>query len=386
MKKFKDIRSGKSLLKSFLIGTPLIIYLFLSSPIHAQYSFSALKGTFTPLNDGKPVNSIQRYSSISGTIDIGFTFKFNGHPYDRIKASASGFITFKKFATWDGMDSSVIAPLGFNALSGEKGNASYKTEGTAPQRVFTFEWLNWKWDWDAAKPGISFQVKLYETSNRIEFIYRQEAGELNKPFARIGLMFQLPGKSIFLSDASDNPKAYSNVSYYIYQKPATGQIYRFDELLLPEPSNHVNHFVNEKSDGISLKWNDAKGSDLPERYLILVSDKSFEDILLPEDGKEFENDLNLKDGDGAVYVNYGIQKFTNFTELKVNSTYFFEIFPVNNYFTNTNYKTDQKVEQLKVNTSVDLSNISINIAESVLQNTSNDIQYSINSSDGINGN
>jgi hypothetical protein len=39
-----------------------------------------------------------------------------------------------------------------------------------------------------------------------------------------------------------------------------------------------------------------------------------------------------------------------------------------------------------VNTSVDLSNISINIAESVLQNTSNDIQYSINSSDGINGN
>lgn len=382
MRHFVDFRSERSIFKFYLF---LIAGLLFSIAGNAQYSFSAVNGLFTPLTNGTPVNSIQRYSSISGTIHIGFPFIFNGQPYERIKASASGFITFKKNATWDGMDSSVIAPLGFNALSGEKGNASYKTEGTAPNRVFTFEWLNWKWDWDAAQPGISFQAKLYETTNRIEFIYRQEAGELNKPFARIGLMFQQPGKSIFLSDAGENPKTYSNVSYYVYQKPATGQIYRFDELIHPEPTGHVTNFVNSGSGGISLKWIDSKGESLPERYLILVSDKSFEDIKLPADGTEPDKDLNLKDGDGAVYVDYGVQKFSEFTELKVNSTYFIKIFPVTNYFTYTNYKTDGNIPQLEVNTSIDLSTIEVDIAEAVLKNTSSDIQYSITSADGTNG-
>ncbi len=382
MRHFVDFRSERSMFKFYLF---LIACLLFSIHCNAQYSFSALKGTFTPLTDSKPVSSIQKYSSISGTIDIGFTYKFNGHPYDRLKASASGFITFKKYATWDGMDSSVIAPLGFNALSGEKGNASYKTEETAPNRVFTFEWLNWKWDWDAAQPGISFQVKLYETTNRIEFIYQQEAGELNKPFARIGLMFQQPGKSIFLSDAGENPKAYSNVSYYVYQKPATGQIYRFDEIIRSEPAGHVTNFVNSRSGGISLKWSDSRGERLPERYLILVSDKSFEDIKLPVDGTEQDKDLNLKDGDGTVYVDYGVQNFTEFTELKVNSTYFIKIFPVTNYFTYANYNTDGNVPQLEVNTSIDLSTIEVDIAEAVLKNTSSDIQFSIISTDGTNG-
>ncbi len=383
MRNFVDFRSERSIWKIFLF---LIVCLLFPNPGKAQYSFSAVKGIFTPLTNGTPVNSIQRYSSLSGTIDIGFTFKFNGHPYDRLKASASGFITFKKFPTWDGMDSSVIAPLGFNALSGEKGTASYKTEGDTPNRVFTFEWLNWKWDWDAAQPGISFQVKLYETTNRIEFIYRQEAGELNKPFARIGLMFQQTGKSMFLSDAGENPKAYSNVAYYVYQKPATGQIYRFDELILPEPANHVTNFVNDKSGVVSLKWTDSRGETLPDRYLILVSDKSFEDINEPVDGTEIGKDLNLMDGKGAAYVDYGIQKFSGFSELKVNSTYYFKIYPVSNYFFYTNYKTEGNVAQLKINTSIDLATVTVNISESVIQNTSTDIQYSLNSTDGKNGN
>lgn len=383
MSKLQDSSSKRAIIIAFAF-----ISLFFDTPVSllkAQYSFSALQGTFLPLIDATSVSSIQKYSSMSGTIDLGFTFKYNGQPYNRIKASASGFITFKKAAKWNEMDSSVIAPLGYNALSGEKGNASYKTEGTAPNRVFTFEWLNWLWDWDAARSCISFQVKLYETSNRIEFYYRKEAGELNNPIARIGLIYQYPGKCLFLSDVSDKPVAVPNQVFYVYQSPAPDFIYRFDEAVLTEPDNHVTNFKNILQGKVSLQWTDSRGLNLPQRYLILVSDQSFEDVKIPADGEEIEKDLNLNDGDGAVYVDYGTQKFEEFTKLKVNSTYFFKIFPVNNYFTYANYKTNGEVAKLKINTSIDLSTIDVNIAGSVLLNTSSDIQYSINSADGVNG-
>ena len=40
------------------------------------------------------------------------------------------------------------------------------------------EWSNWQWASGADLSSISFQVKLYEGTNVIEFVYNQEAGSV----------------------------------------------------------------------------------------------------------------------------------------------------------------------------------------------------------------
>ncbi len=172
------------------------------------YSFSSSTATFTPLTAGTDVNSIEADFAISAAIPLGFTFDFEGTPYTSIKAGSDGFISFNSSATATGtndLDNTIsgrrplIAPLWDNLdgrATGSVSKASYEVSGTAPNRVFTFEWLNWEWNSTSSAPVVSFQVKLYETSNNIEFAYRWEtASALNSPTASIGLT----GTTTFLS-------------------------------------------------------------------------------------------------------------------------------------------------------------------------------------------
>ncbi|MBK8393238.1 MAG: hypothetical protein IPL23_29915 [Saprospiraceae bacterium] len=50
-------------------------------------------------------------------------------------------------------------------------NLTYKTEGVAPNRVFTAQWKNIIWQ-NGGSAAISFQLKLNETSNIVSFHYK----------------------------------------------------------------------------------------------------------------------------------------------------------------------------------------------------------------------
>jgi hypothetical protein len=317
------------------------------------YTFTAVQGAFTQLTGGTNVSSIQTVAKTSAAIDIGFTFYFNGKPYTQLKASSGGFITFKVDADWGVntlADSSIIGPLGYTALNGDVGTVTYKTEGTAPNRIFTMEWLNWKWDWNATAAGISFQAKLYETSNRIEFVYREEAGALNEPYAQVGLFFQYPGKFMILTNSSASPEASTIHAGYINTRPATGQIYRFDMKKDGEPTSHLTNFATINQQSVRLKWTDAIGATKPSRYLIKVSSLGYDNITTPEDGIEYSQDLDLKDGSGLAYVDMGKQSYTSWADSAGNTTYYMKIFPLTNSFTYIDYKTDGDVPQLQVKT------------------------------------
>jgi hypothetical protein len=92
-----------------------------------------------------------------------------------------------------------------------------------------------RWWWSNNKDSvISFEVKLYETTNIVEFVYRQDpnTGNLGGPTtgASIGLNSIATGNGNFLSlqSAGTNPLISSTIENdTIRQKPATGQIYRF---------------------------------------------------------------------------------------------------------------------------------------------------------------
>ena len=172
------------------------------------YTFSSSTATFTPLTAGTDVNSIEADVAISAAIPLGFTFDFEGTPYTSIKAGSDGFISFNSAAGSSGtndLDNTassrrpLVAPLWDDhagSVTTSSSKASYEVSGTAPNRVFTFEWLNWEWNYNANAATVSFQVKLYETSNNIEFAYRWEtASAVTSPTASIGLT----GTTTFLS-------------------------------------------------------------------------------------------------------------------------------------------------------------------------------------------
>ena len=99
----------------------------------------------------------------------------------------------------------------------------------------------------------------------------------------------------------------------------------------PEPSNYPTNFA-ATVDGtdVTLTWDDATGTQLPHKYLI-VADTGFP--FVPEDGTPVPNDYLSKN------VNYGVETVT-FEGLVGGTAYHFAIFPYTNSGANIDYKTD----------------------------------------------
>ena len=255
------------------IFTLLFFIVLLFSKANAQppnYAFEAASGTYTPLVGGIPVILTYGTSAVpyddgittpANAVPIGFTFNYNGTNYTSIKPCANGWASFNTTAltantdTWTNNLVSgpatnqrpLIAPLWDDHDMVAIGRVTYQLSGTAPTQVLTIEWSNAEWDFNATVGVISFQVKLYETSNVIEFIYKQEAGSIapNGGGASIGLTATGTGNNSFLSlsDASDGPSVSSTVeTSTILTKPATGQVYRW----IPYCSASATNTAGEK--------------------------------------------------------------------------------------------------------------------------------------------
>ncbi|GAB2949660.1 hypothetical protein GCM10027048_13440 [Hymenobacter coalescens] len=236
-----------------------------------SYTLTASQGTFTPVTGGTPVDAIETDDEISGTIPLGFSFVFDGTTYSQVKASSNGWLTFNTATTTNNRFNELnvgptsirplVAPL-WDDLDGDGGAASYTTTGTAPNRVFTMEWLNYYWVYTATAPGISFQVKLYEGTNRVEFIYRQESGALSSPTASIGLAGSTVGSFLSLNNASAAPTTSSTTeTSNISTKPATGQIYAFTAPVLTGCSTPRGLTATNLSlTSATLNWTAASGN------------------------------------------------------------------------------------------------------------------------------
>ncbi len=124
----------------------------------------------------------------------------------------------------------VLFPL-WDDLAGDLGEASYSTTGAAPNRIFTFQFKNWQWNYGASGPVISFQVKLYETTNVIEYVYRPETNSINGSFvgASIGIADDASVANYLSVNGSTATATASSTTFTtnISSKPANGQIFRF---------------------------------------------------------------------------------------------------------------------------------------------------------------
>jgi hypothetical protein len=140
--------------------------------------------------------------------NIGFSFVFNGTAFTQFVLNTNGFIRMGSaaptaaamFTNEAGTPSTdpfqaagnpyIIAPLNIDLKEGTAGGAEYRvsTTGTAPNRVCTIQWKNVQ-DKVQVSPtqiaNMSFQVRLYETTNVVELVYDAATAGTGTPTARL---------------------------------------------------------------------------------------------------------------------------------------------------------------------------------------------------------
>ena len=203
----------------------------------ASFSLEPAASAFSYLSGGTVVPSLSADDAVSTALPIGFTFSMGISTYTTFFASSNGTISFNNAtsATSPALIGStpVLAPL-WSDLNGNAGTFSYSTTGTAPNRVLTAEWKNWKWNYQATGATISFQVKLYEGTNTIEYIYNPEAAAITGGAtynAAIGLYNNMDSaniKQLWLSGSTSSPTTSTTISRAFSTKPESGQLYRFN--------------------------------------------------------------------------------------------------------------------------------------------------------------
>lgn len=202
-----------------------------------NYNFSASSGTYNEISGTQLIGS-NAYGVVSSVMDIGFNFTYIENNYTNFSVNSNGVIflgvlgnTSNINSLTNGTPRPIIAPLWDDLKTGSSGSVSYFLTGTSGTRVLTIQFKQMKWYYSVTQPVISFQVKLYETSNRIEFIYKQEGGTPYSASASIGIAAIGTGSGNFLSlnSTGTNPGVSSQIeTTNLSTCPATGQVYRFD--------------------------------------------------------------------------------------------------------------------------------------------------------------
>lgn len=277
-------------------------------------------------------------SGYANGLPIGFPFVYNGVAYALANVTTNGLMTLganlsDSFTTnqLTGTTSRpYIAPL-WDDNEVTAANIAYQTSGTAPNRVFTAEWKNVEWNYLANTSVVSYQVKLYEGSNTIKFLYKDEGGTVASGTASVGIAGSTAaapylslnglGASPTISSSSET----SNIS----AKPNTNQTYTFTppaSATLPAPTNLTAGTITTNS--IQLNWSAPSPTTGVTGYVVMRSN----------DGGVTYNTI---DGTPAV----GTTTLT-VSGLSVSTTYYWRIYayggegnissPVSNSFATSN--------------------------------------------------
>jgi Secretion system C-terminal sorting domain/CARDB len=130
--------------------------------------------TYTPINGSPgPVGD-----DVGMTVPLGFSFNYKGTYYNQVWLCTNGFMIMgptgttaftNDLCTTDPTALNMIAPFWDDLNTNVSGNIQYVTQGSAPSRVFIAQFTNV--GFHSGTGNVTFQMKLWETSNVIEFIY-----------------------------------------------------------------------------------------------------------------------------------------------------------------------------------------------------------------------
>ena len=208
----------------------------------AQFTYSPTAsttntGTYTDLGTtGTAIATANPDDANSTAQDIGFTFNFNGTAFTQFVLNTNGLLRLGANApssalaaspyaqapevgplnSTDAADVNLLLPFNFDLGPGTSTpEFRVATTGTAPNRVCTIQWKNMAdkavaTDAATTTPiptqftNFSFQVKLYEGSNQVEFVYSAPTVGTTSAlkYAVVGLKGSSAGSSVIASKAS----------------------------------------------------------------------------------------------------------------------------------------------------------------------------------------
>lgn len=154
----------------------------------ANYNFtSVIDGSLTDMSSGTTqliaANSATTATGVHSAVqNIGFDFFFMGVKYSQFGVSSrgtfkfgsasSGIIATNNLNTTTSSFLPLVTPFWDALGTSASGSVKYKVTGSFPNRILTVEWLNMR----IAVTGSTtadgtFQLRLYETTGKIEFVY-----------------------------------------------------------------------------------------------------------------------------------------------------------------------------------------------------------------------
>lgn len=282
--------------------------LFIVSIFTFQYSFCQwnyfasnaenVAGTYTDLgNLGTAITT--NYSGgamsfsddVSSIQDIGFDFTFAGQLFNQFVLSSNGFIKLGTIAPASNVhdilsstETNVISPFNYYLLPTLGGLPEYRvyTSGNAPDRVCTIQFKQLR-DYRISLPvasqfaELNFQIKLYETSNDIEFVYGTFIRSGAAPGGFSIVVCAMGGNNLDIITATKIPAmswdlaGFTNTTIYFMVNngssilPAPGRTFRFVQGTVPVKL--TNFLVTKRDRKNLLYWRTEQEINTKEFFI-----------------------------------------------------------------------------------------------------------------------
>lgn len=190
----------------------------------SSYTFSQFNNVYTELTGGNVLGNAstdeQRFVdasvplgdtvTIGVGLPIGFNFTYNGTIFDVFAINANGWISLgqssqtpsvnmksSNYQTPISANSSApailqnrVSAFGRNILGRTNSELSYLTLGSSPNRTLVVQWKNYRRLTTSTTDTINFQIRLNETTNRVQFNYGNVIYAGNNSTVQVGIRGQ----------------------------------------------------------------------------------------------------------------------------------------------------------------------------------------------------
>jgi hypothetical protein len=231
------------------------------APISGGYTFSGAAAPYQEIT-----STTSPFTRLGAGLDdeefdvqLGFPFQFGTKTYTSVKVVSNGWLAFAQTGSSIDANSFIDSPIsdarytaegivsacGLDIFMQNDGTITSETQGTAPNRVFVVQWKRASFVDNPYAAGadadLNFQIRLYETSNRIELRYGKMEFTRGPAFAlpvQVGLRGTTPSdynnRRVGLADnntwATSVPGTAANDLCRInpvYAPPASGYVYTY---------------------------------------------------------------------------------------------------------------------------------------------------------------
>ena len=159
----------------------------------ANYSFTSSSGTYTAITGGTAHNTTST-DNANYSFNLPFTFTYNGTGYTVTRPTTNGFLVLGANAA----STTNYTPLSNSSTSSNFAISAFGADlssivrsevlGSSPNRVYVCQWsAAGRYSSGLQADNMNFQIRLYETSNKIEIIYGSNSATSASSTVQVGL-------------------------------------------------------------------------------------------------------------------------------------------------------------------------------------------------------